>query len=349
MSETFEDVFRVAEIYDDRQSDDFVPKAQSSRFARRVVGIHVTVAEFRDQNKGNCKAALHLCLLNREGVAVVSQDLFGFPRKKDCSNPEKGNRFEVQFGSDAAIVQKTEPGYRYDLRYTVGGGGLHKIDVKDFVCAITMKTASEVFCVSEIVTNKTSAGFRSAGKSNALTGQVLGISIAVAECRDQGWGDSRTALHLCLLNKEGVAVHSEDLFGILRSPTERGRVSGTGQKRAEWTNRGKYAIIKPSDKVPNRFRAQFGADAELVQKARPGYRYDLRYIVDGGNHEILVNAFECVIRMSDDDTSVLVREHDKFGMTIEHLRNEISVMRKANDELTQAIVGSARTESEEPM
>ena len=170
-----------------------------------------------------------------------------------------------------------------------------------------------VFRVDEINDTTQSDGFFPRGKSEPFAGVVMEVNVKVAEFMDQGWGNCKGALRLCLLNPQGALVSSHHLFQLSRDRS------------------AKYEV-------------RLGVEAEMVKNARRGFRYELRATVGtGGAHKLLVKDFVCTIRMTRlEDIEVLQRQNDELVGSIADLQersrkgdDEISVLREANAELTE--------------
>merc|ERR1711879_641853 len=93
--------------------------------------VEIKAALFRDQDWGNKKANIGLELRDSGGKLVTRCNVFGTYRSSDYRYGKSPSR---TLGAEADVVRLAEPGFHYVLVYTVGGGGGHRIIVKDITC-----------------------------------------------------------------------------------------------------------------------------------------------------------------------------------------------------------------------
>lgn len=126
-----------ASISDATPTDDLRPAARSKELHHPISRIEVSARTFRDQEWGYCKSNLFLTLKapgEGESLVLARRNLYGTYRNGDY--PHGARPPSIAFEADDDLVAKAEPGCFYEMEYTVGGGGGHKIVVQDWVCKI---------------------------------------------------------------------------------------------------------------------------------------------------------------------------------------------------------------------
>ena len=156
-----------ANIDDHTVSDDVRPAARSKELLHSIRSIEVSVADFHDQDWGNCKANLYLTLKRDEAgetKVLARKNLYGTYRAENYIHGR--NPPALTLMDDEPLVSLAEPGSYYQMEYIVGGGGGHFIIARDWVCKI-FYVSSSCITPSETVTFSNLAGSRSCSWSSS--------------------------------------------------------------------------------------------------------------------------------------------------------------------------------------
>lgn len=128
-----------AHVSDRTPEDSLLTAAESGELQHPVSKIEVTVGTFQDQDWGNCKGNLFLSLLKGD-LVLVRQNLYGTYRLDGY--PHGRHPPPLTFTESDDLVRLAEVGCRYQIAYTVGSGGGHRIEVKDWTCTIHYVSSS---------------------------------------------------------------------------------------------------------------------------------------------------------------------------------------------------------------
>lgn len=134
------EVIRASPVADTRSSDDWIHFLESCRLSGKVSRLHF-VCEWKDQDWGNTKGSIKVCLVSASGAKVVERELFGTCRSDGVKGWKKAERV---FRGDEPIIQKTGCGMRFQLSYRVGGGGGHQLYIKNLVCTLQYMNIDDV-------------------------------------------------------------------------------------------------------------------------------------------------------------------------------------------------------------
>ena len=123
-------MLHASRIRDRTLTDDLQAAAVSPPLLHPVARIEVSAMVFKDQGWGNTKSQLFLTLFEGEEV-LVRHGLWGVHRQdlQDESPPKLILEHED-------LVTKAQPGTVLRMEYSVGGGGGHRIEVVDWICAL---------------------------------------------------------------------------------------------------------------------------------------------------------------------------------------------------------------------
>lgn len=121
-----------------------------------VEKIEVRVAHWEDQDWGGKQARLFIYLHDpADGDRVVAKlNLFGCLRTQEYNEKKHRRAPSRTVGPEEDVVSLARPGMVYKLKYQLGGGGGHTIQVKDWRCKVIPPACSTEEPLGSMVVNR---------------------------------------------------------------------------------------------------------------------------------------------------------------------------------------------------
>ncbi|CAJ1393353.1 unnamed protein product [Effrenium voratum] len=121
----------------DGDSDELRTAVTSPKLQHPVFKVEISVAQYN----WNSGSSIWLTLRSPEGEVLANEKLSPAREGGDCPSFEAPK--SLTFSQEDEVVSLAHAGCAYELRYCVGGGGNHAIQVKKWICRICFTSEKE--------------------------------------------------------------------------------------------------------------------------------------------------------------------------------------------------------------